>query len=72
MAFGKVEREMSEWISIEKELPKDGVAVWTKIDDSRGLRNEQKLKRQGRLWFFPDGSMYVYYTPTHWMLVDEA
>lgn len=38
----------------------------TKIDDSNGCRNVQKLKRKGRLWFFPDGSMYVYYTPTHW------
>jgi membrane protein implicated in regulation of membrane protease activity len=19
-----------------------------------------------RLWFFPDGSIYVYYEPTHW------
>jgi uncharacterized protein (DUF2126 family) len=23
--------------------------------------------RRGRLWFFPDESMYVYYTPTDWM-----
>lgn len=21
------------------------------------------------LWFLPDGSMYVYYTPTHWRSV---
>lgn len=44
----------------------DKVTVLTKIDDEQGPRNEQKLKRQGNLWFFPDGSMYVYYTPTHW------
>ena len=25
-----------------------------------------ELHDRGRLWFFPDGSMYVYYTPTHW------
>ena len=42
------------------------VLVNTKISDIGGDRNEQKLKRQGRLWFFADGSMYVYYTPTHW------
>lgn len=29
-----------------------------------GMCNEQTLKRRGRLWFFPDDSMYVYYTPT--------
>ncbi len=42
------------------------VVVDTKIDDERGCRNEQSMKRLGRLWWFPDGSMYVYYTPTHW------
>lgn len=40
--------------------------VWTKIHDDDGERNIAQLKRQGNLWFFPDGSMYVYYTPTHW------
>lgn len=47
-------------------LPPEGLPVNTKIHDATGCRNEQSLKRQGRLWFFPDGSMYVYYTPTHW------
>ena len=45
--------------------PED-VPVLTKIHDERGSRNEQPLKRRGRLWWFTDGSMYVYYTPTHW------
>ena len=40
--------------------------VLTKIHDERGERNEQPLKRKGRLWWCVDGSMYVYYTPTHW------
>ena len=44
----------------------EGVLVLTKIDDGHGVRNVQKLYRQGRLWYVPDGSMYVYYTPTHW------
>jgi hypothetical protein len=44
----------------------ENVVVDTKIDDGRGVRNEQPMKRQGRLWYFADGSMYVYYTPTHW------
>ena len=57
---------MSEWIKCKNALPKDGVEVMTKIDDQRGSRNETKLKRHGRLWFFPDMSMYVYYDPTHW------
>lgn len=44
----------------------EGVVVLTKIDDERGERNVRELKRSGRLWFLPDDSMYVYYTPTHW------
>jgi hypothetical protein len=26
----------------------------------------QKLIYRGSLWFLPDGSMYVYYTPVFW------
>ena len=55
-----------QWIETSSALPKDGIVVDTKLDDANGLRNEQTLKRQGNLWFYPDGSMYVYYTPTHW------
>lgn len=44
----------------------DRTVVETKIDDEKGVRNEQTLKRIGNLWFYPDGSMYVYYMPTHW------
>lgn len=54
----------AEWQPIE--TAPENVAVLTKINDERGERNVQTLKRQGRLWFFPDGSMYVYYSPTHW------
>lgn len=55
-----------QYISCKNALPRKGEVVMTKIDDADGLRNEQPLKRDGNLWFFPDGSMYVYYTPTHW------
>jgi hypothetical protein len=44
----------------------EGVEVDTKIHDRDGVRNHQTLVRRGQLWFLPDGSMYVYYTPTHW------
>lgn len=54
------------WIACKDKLPVDGLIVETKIDDEKGVRNVQSLKRQGFLWFFPDGSMYVYYVPTHW------
>jgi len=52
------------WLDIE--TAPEGIVVKTKIHDENGSRNEQNLKRSGNLWFIPDGSMYVYYRPTHW------
>lgn len=49
----------------------DGVVVETRIHDGQGVRNEQPLKWRGRLWFFDDDSMYVYYTPTHWRPIEQ-
>jgi hypothetical protein len=68
------ERDDMNWIAVSIEtLPVNGMVVETKIDDGIGpAMNEQQLKRQGRLWFFPDGSMYVYYTPTHWRETEKA
>lgn len=57
---------MNYWIICADRLPPEREVVNTKIDDEKGERNEARLFRLGRLWFFPDGSMYVYYTPTHW------
>lgn len=54
----------SYWQTIDSAP--EGEIVMTRIDDGRGVRNEQPLIRQGRLWFVTDRSMYVYYTPTHW------
>lgn len=53
-----------EWISVKEKLPENGVIV--QVLNGRG-RVVTNLKRQNRLWFLPDGSMYVYYEPTHWM-----
>ena len=54
------------WIKISDELPPENIVVETKIDDGKGVRNQRALKRKGNLWYFPDESMYIYYTPTHW------
>ena len=56
----------NEWIRVSDNPPPNNKVVSTKIDDASGPRNEQRLKRSGNLWFVPDGSTYVYYTPTHW------
>lgn len=50
--------------------------VETMILDGSDQRNETTLVQKRRdpscrsLWFVPDGSMYVYYTPTHWRALE--
>lgn len=51
-----------QWVAVAQELPEEGVVVQTRSPGGM----EQRLKRSGNLWFFPDGSMYVYYTPEFW------
>lgn len=53
-------------IPMREQLPPESQIVFTLIDDAKGVRNEALLSRSGNLFFFPDGNMYVYYTPTHW------
>ena len=64
----------ADWRPITKADPPVGEPVLTRIDDGHGPpRNEAVLKRgPGKLWFFPDGSMYVYYTPTHFKPAPKA
>jgi hypothetical protein len=50
------------WNPVDKVPTPENVVVET-ISPS-GL--QQKLMRIGKLWFHPDGQMYVYYTPTFW------
>lgn len=52
--------------TVGRYIAPENEEVWTKIHDERGERNIAKLTRKGNLWFVLDGSMYVYYTPTHW------
>ena len=57
------------WAAISEAQPIENHIVETKIDDAQGVRSQTALKRIGRMWFVPDGSMYVYYTPTHWRAI---
>lgn len=63
---------MIEWQDIS--TAPEGVEIMTKIDDHFGERNVQSLVQRTRIpgetrpmFWTPDGSMYVYYSPTHWM-----
>lgn len=55
-----------QWIKVADMLPAQNKVVETKIDNQDGIRNIQDLKFSSNLWWLPNGSMYVYYTPTHW------
>lgn len=55
---------MIEWREVGDE--EEGKLYLTKIDDGKGVRNMTKLQRLGGIWFVPDASFYVYYTPTHY------
>lgn len=65
-------QSLTDWMPIESAP--EGVEVMTKIHDENGERNIQSLIKKTRIpgatrpmFWTPDGSMYVYYTPTHWM-----
>lgn len=60
---------MSDWIRVIDRSPPEGQIVDTKIEDKDGARNYTFLKCENNLWWAPDSSMYVYYTPTHWRMV---
>ena len=53
---------INDWKHTATELPENDVVV--DAMDSGG--HVQDLKRDGNLWWFPDGSMYVYFTPIMW------
>ena len=55
---------MSDYIKTVDCLPPDGEEVM--CIDSGG--HEQTLRRKGNLWWFPDGSMYVYFVPVAWKM----
>ena len=53
---------MTDWIPTDQQPPPEGVVVRTM--DSGG--HVRELVREKGLYFFPDRSMYVYYTPKFW------
>lgn len=55
-------KEARRWTKTTKELPPEGVEVDTLSPG--GI--QQTLVREGRLWFYPDHSMWVYYEPAFW------
>jgi hypothetical protein len=51
---------------IHPEFVPQNVPLLTCIIQDGNIRNEQTLVKQGNLWWTPDMSMYVYYSPTHY------
>lgn len=55
------------WIFCGERLPPVDTDVETRVHDAHGIRNHATLKfYHGLWWWFPDMSMHVYYSPTHW------
>ncbi|CAJ0701774.1 hypothetical protein LMG19089_02923 [Ralstonia edaphis] len=60
---------METWIEMSADsLPPEGEIVMTRDSSA----HETTLKRVGRLFYFPDMSMYVYYTPRAWRPLTDA
>ncbi len=61
-----MKREINDWVNVKNQKPQEGAAVKVKIDEGGQVRNEATLIYKNNLWWLPDMSMYVYFTPTHW------
>jgi hypothetical protein len=55
----------TEWVRTEEKLPPENLPVETMSESGQ----HQILVRKNNLWFFEDGSMYVYYTPVSWKMI---
>lgn len=55
------------WIPTALELPPEDI----EHEAMDGGGHVQTLVRDGNLWFFPDRSMYVYFTPKYWKPIPE-
>lgn len=58
-----VSSEVVQWHRVSEVPPPEGVPVRTLTDTGM----ESVLKRNGNLWWLPDGSMYVYFRPVFWL-----
>lgn len=53
---------MADWTPTDEAMPPEGELVDAIAPHGEHLR----LKWQGRLWHFADGSPYIYFTPAWW------
>ena len=54
------------WHNVIHDPPPENVVV--EVENNGGAL----LKKSGNLWWFPDGSMYVYYTPEYWRFPEDG
>lgn len=58
---------MSNWYDVESNPPESG----TLVECTTPGGDVRVLKRSGNMWFVPDGSVYVYFTPVKWRPLTE-
>ena len=56
------------WTMPSVSLPEEGKLV--EVITPNG--DQIKMKRHGGLWFFEDGGMYAYFTPTFWREIEHG
>lgn len=61
--------DKAKWIPVTSGLLPDHARV-VEVLASGGERSQ--LRYDSGLWWLPDGSMHVYFTPTHWREVVDA
>lgn len=52
----------NQWYETDEALPADGQRVMT----MNSVGHESELVYKSNLWWLPDMSMYVYYSPKMW------
>jgi hypothetical protein len=57
---------MEKWHNPKDTLPAEGIVVLA----MRSSGDVVMLKYKAGLWFLPDWSMYVYYTPMFWRHIE--
>lgn len=58
----------AHWTPTTRALPTTDTPVETITPGG----DQRTLRYHSGLWWLPDGSMYVYFTPTHWREADDA
>lgn len=61
----------SEWTKTSDRLPEEKREVITRTLGKWGSKREERLRRKGEFWFFPDYSVRMMNAPDIWRYADN-